>query len=196
MTSCIVTEVKDHFHSVKNWQAALGVAICGVFFGSIYYTQSGLHILDLVDYYGATFVAFNLVIFELITFCYIYGVDRLCLDIKFMLKFRPGFYWRICWRFLTPSLMAFLVLYYYYNMFFNDDDNGFPLIARLVGYFLATSALCHLPIIMIYEIYRSDGETIVEKIKDAFSPLSNWGPRDEKLQLTYQQYLRENADIM
>jgi solute carrier family 6 (neurotransmitter transporter, glycine) member 5/9 len=39
MTSCLVTEIKDHFHQVKNWQATLIVAIFGTFFGSIYYTQ-------------------------------------------------------------------------------------------------------------------------------------------------------------
>lgn len=196
MASCIITEIKDHFRSVKNWQAALMVAVFGMCFGSIYYTQSGMHILDLVDYYGATFVAFNLVIFELCTFCYIYGVDRLCLDVKFMLKFRPSFYFRVCWRFLTPALTAFLVGYYYYNMFTKEDKNGFPAGAKIIGYILATAALCQLPLIMIYEVYRSNGETLSEKIKEAFSPLSNWGPRDEKLNLTYRQYLRENADQM
>jgi solute carrier family 6 (neurotransmitter transporter, glycine) member 5/9 len=39
MTSCLVTEIKDHFHQVKNWQATLIVAIFGTIFGSIYYTQ-------------------------------------------------------------------------------------------------------------------------------------------------------------
>jgi solute carrier family 6 (neurotransmitter transporter, glycine) member 5/9 len=196
MASCIITEIKDHFRSVKNWQAALLVSLFGMCFGSIYYTQSGLSILSLVDHYGATFVAFNLVIFELCTFCYIYGVDRLCLDVQFMLKFRPSFYWRICWRFLTPALTLFLVVYYYNELFTGEDENNFPFQAKIVGYILATSALCQLPLIMIYEIYKSDGKTLTEKIKKAFSPLSNWGPRDEKLQLTYQQYLLENRDLM
>lgn len=39
MTSCIVTEIRDHFKKVKNWQAALGVAFFGTLFGSIYLTQ-------------------------------------------------------------------------------------------------------------------------------------------------------------
>lgn len=195
MATCIVTEIKDHFNTSKNWPAALGVAIFGTIFGSIYYTQSGFDILDIVDHYGATFVAFNLVIFELITFCYIYGVDRLCRDIQFMLKFRPGIYWRVCWRFLTPAMIFGLVVYYYYDLYNGDDshewESKYPVAARYVGYLLATSALCHLPIIMIYEIYRSEGDTLSEKIKGAFSPLSTWGPRDEKLQVTYQQFMRE-----
>ena len=47
MTSCIVTEVRDHFKKVKNWQAALGVAILGTIFGSIYYTQVYLSLKHL-----------------------------------------------------------------------------------------------------------------------------------------------------
>lgn len=191
MTSSIVTGVRDHFHSVTHWQGILGVAFIGIVCGSMYYTQSGMHLIGLVDHYGATFVVFNLVIFELGTFCYIYGVDRLCKDIKFMLGFEPGYYWTICWRYLTPASTLFLVLYYYYGLFFEDDGNGFPLGATLFGYFLATLALSHLPLIAMYEIYRADGTNYREKFKNAFRPLPQWGPRDQKLRYEYQQYLKD-----
>lgn len=167
MTSCIVTEIRDHFKKVKNWQAGLGVAICGTIFGSIYYTQSGLHILALVDYYGATFVAFNLVVFELCTFCYIYGVDRICKDIKFMLGFCPNLYWRVCWKYLTPGLMTFLVCYYYWN--FNDQkkenlgkDEDYTTGSFIAGWSLALAGLIQLPAFAIYEIYRFKAPSLKE----------------------------------
>jgi len=37
--SCLVTEIRDHFRIVKNWQATIGVAVFGIVCGSIYYTQ-------------------------------------------------------------------------------------------------------------------------------------------------------------
>lgn len=165
MASCIVTEIRDHFKSVKSWQAGLGVAICGTIFGSIYYTQSGLHILDLVDYYGATFIAFNLVIFELVTFCYIYGVERMCKDIQFMLGFRPNIYWRTCWKYLTPGLMTFLVVYYYYDEYQKKKllkDDPYPVGAYIVGWCLATAGLIQLPAIAIYKVYTYDAPTLRE----------------------------------
>lgn len=175
MASCIVTEIRDHFKKVKNWQAALGVALCGTLFGSIYYTQSGLHILSLVDYYGATFIAFNLVVFELITFCYIYGVDRICQDIKFMLGFRPNMYWRICWRFLTPTFMTFLLGYYYWNYEEQKTKNlgkeKQTTEAIVVGWCLATAGLIQLPIIAIYEIWKNDSPTLL-KVFSVYSCIS------------------------
>jgi len=128
--------------------------------------QSGLHILGLVDYYGSTFVAFNLVIFELITFCYIYGVDRMCKDIKFMLGFTPNLYWRICWKYLTPAFTGFLVVYYHYNYNeIKENELGkeeLPLAATLVGYALAFVGLVQLPAIAIYKIYTDPADTLLE----------------------------------
>lgn len=37
-TSSIVTVVRDQFKTVKNWQAALGIAVYGIVFGSFYTT--------------------------------------------------------------------------------------------------------------------------------------------------------------
>lgn len=57
--------------------------------------------MKLVDFYGCSFVTLILAIIELVTIGWIYGVPRLCMDIKFMLGFNPNLYWRICWRYLV-----------------------------------------------------------------------------------------------
>lgn len=123
--------------------------------------------MALVDYYGATFIAFNLVIFELGTFCYIYGVDRMCKDINFMLGFTPNIYWRTCWKYLTPSFMTFLVVYYYWN--YEEQrtkdlgkEEGYPIVAYIFGWCLAIAGLIQLPAIAIYEIYKFEAPTIKE----------------------------------
>lgn len=38
ITSSAITVIRDQFKKVKDWQAALGIAIFGVLFGSIYAT--------------------------------------------------------------------------------------------------------------------------------------------------------------
>jgi solute carrier family 6 (neurotransmitter transporter, glycine) member 5/9 len=196
MTSCLVTEIKDHFKKVTNFQATSVIAIFGTILGSIYYTQGGQHILSIVDYYGATFIAFNLVVFELGTFCYIYGVDRICKDIQFMLGRKMGIYWRICWKFLTPGLCAFLVGYYYYDFEHQRNENlgskPYPDWAYFVGWTLAACGLLQLPIIAIYKICTNEAPTIREKIIASFSPQQNWGPSDEKLHSEYTLFLQEN----
>lgn len=66
----------------------------------------------MVDFFGASFIAFVLGIAELITFSWIYGVNRICLDIEFMLGIKTGWYWRICWGFITPGLMFAILIYH------------------------------------------------------------------------------------
>lgn len=65
-----------------------------------------------MDFFGASFVAFVLGIAELITFAWIYGVNRICLDIEFMLGIKTSWYWRICWSFVTPGLMIAILIYH------------------------------------------------------------------------------------
>ena len=33
------------------------------------------------------------------------GIDQFCSDIHKMIGFLPGLYWRICWKFLTPTFL-------------------------------------------------------------------------------------------
>lgn len=42
---------------------------------------------------------------------WIYGVNRLCRDTEFMIGQNPGWYWRICWGFITPGVMITILLY-------------------------------------------------------------------------------------
>lgn len=141
-----------------------------------------MNLLSLVDHYGATFIAFNLVIFELGTFCYIYGVDRICKDIEFMLGFRPNLYWRLCWKYLTPGTTAFLVAYYYWD--YHSDVADYPVGAHIFGIVLTFVGLIQLPAIAAYQVYKAEGATLTEVsallyilsnvfVKQTFSPPEN-----------------------
>jgi solute carrier family 6 (neurotransmitter transporter, glycine) member 5/9 len=111
--------------------------------------------LTLVDYYGASFIAFILAIAELYTFCYIYGVKRLCKDIEFMLGFRPNIYWRLCWWVLTPGLMTVILVYTLLNLSpLKNGDIEYPPVAHIVGYCISGLGLIQLPIFAIYAICK------------------------------------------
>lgn len=120
--------------------------------------------MKLVDYYGASFIAFILAIAELYTFSYIYGVDRLCRDIEFMLGFRPNLYWRVCWRFLTPGLMTVILGYTLYNLepLKISDDIDYPPVAHVIGYCITALGLVQLPIFAIYAIYKQKESSLLK----------------------------------
>lgn len=115
----------------------------------------------LVDYYGASFIAFILAIAELYTFCYIYGVNRLCKDIEFMLGFRPNFYWRFCWWFVTPALMTVILFYSLWNLEpLKNGSNDYPPVAHIVGYCISGLGLIQLPIFAIYAICKQNENSL------------------------------------
>lgn len=158
-----MTVVRDRFEKVKNWQVALVIAILGTSFGSIYMTPGGQSVLKLVDYYGASFIAFILAIAELYTFCYIYGVDRLCTDIEFMLGFYPNIYWRLCWKYITPGLMTTILIYTLFNFEpLKDGDQDYPEIAYFIGRCITSLGLIQLPLFAIYAVFTQRKGTLIE----------------------------------
>lgn len=119
--------------------------------------------LQIVDHYGATLVAFILAIAELYAFCYIYGVDRLCKDIEFMLGFRPNWLWRLCWRYLTPGLMTIIVLFTLWSYEApKDGTHDYPAVAHAVGWVLTAIGLIQVPLFAAYKIYYAKGLTLWE----------------------------------
>lgn len=73
MASCVVTVIKDRFTNAKTWIIVMGVAVVLYACGLLYITPGGQYILNLLDFYGASFVALVLAIFELIAVGWIYG---------------------------------------------------------------------------------------------------------------------------
>jgi solute carrier family 6 (neurotransmitter transporter, glycine) member 5/9 len=166
-------------------------------------------VLQLVDFYAATLVAFILAIGQLFAFCYIYGADRMFKDIHFMLGFYPNVFWKVCWRFITPGLMTLIVFYNFWNYEAPKDGNqDYPMIAHAVGWLLAGLSLIQVPIFAFYRIYNGEGDTlwevsllfiellrvikvsfITQRVKTSFMPTLSWGPRDPKINQKYQESL-------
>lgn len=87
--------------------------------------QGGFYFFNLLDRYAAGFSILIAVLFETIAVSWIYGdlffcfvlqqlnkvgmlytgIDRFSQDIKSMTGFRPGIYWRVCWKFVAPIFL-------------------------------------------------------------------------------------------
>lgn len=92
------------------------VVVTSYLVGIVFTTSAGEYWLTLFDSFGATgltFIAFT----ELICVMYVYGHKRFSDDIEEMTGYRPGLYWQVTWRFLSPALMAVIVASSSYFMF-------------------------------------------------------------------------------
>lgn len=67
--------------------------------------------LNLVDYFGGTLLIFCLAVFETAGLFWIYGLENYCWDLEFMTGRKTSLYWRTCWIFITPVLMAVIFIY-------------------------------------------------------------------------------------
>ena len=77
--------------------------------GLIFTTGAGEYFLTLFDTYGAmglTLIALT----EILSVMYIYGHAQFTDDIEEMTGIRPGFYWQICWRFISPALLTIVLV--------------------------------------------------------------------------------------
>lgn len=201
MTSTIMTVIRDRFPKIECWKIVIGIAIVGISIGSIYTTPGGQFLINFLDFYGASFVALILAIIELLTVSWIYGVDRLCMDIEFMLKRKTSIYFRVCWLFITPMLMIGIFIYFiatykpvdyqgyqYHPKMHGERGNILILNIYYSSYFcccltafgwcISLFCVLQLPIWAVIAILKQDGNCYKEKILNAFKVDVNWGPRD------------------
>ncbi|PRD31876.1 UNVERIFIED_CONTAM: Sodium-dependent noradrenaline transporter [Trichonephila clavipes] len=68
--------------------------------------EGGQYILEMMDKYGGGTAVVCVAVVESMAIAWMYGVDRFCEDIKFMLGTKPGIYWRITWKVTAPAILT------------------------------------------------------------------------------------------
>ena len=77
LQSSIVTNLMDISPKTKQWKMAGICSLLGFLIGLIYITPGGQYMLQLVDYFGGTFLIFALAIFELVGIFWIYCLENI-----------------------------------------------------------------------------------------------------------------------
>ena len=111
LTTCIM----DHFKSLAKYKAYVVITTCflGFIFGLSMCTNGGIFMFDLID---STCASWNVLVFAIIEVTLVawgYGADNFLANIKEMGMNLPTpmkMYWKICWCYITPVLLSFLVI--------------------------------------------------------------------------------------
>ncbi|XP_012538363.1 sodium-dependent nutrient amino acid transporter 1 isoform X2 [Monomorium pharaonis] len=173
----IISIIKDQFPQLNQWKIAAVVAILGFSIGIVYCTPGGQYILNLVDYFGGTFIIVFLASFEMIAISWVYGVDNFMDDVEFMVGRRPFFYWRFCWCYLTPLFLFTILIYFLIDMtplMYNNEY--YPTSAYAVGWTLLALGILPFPLGIIIVGFRNRNKAY----SNMFKPSADWGPKDLK----------------
>ncbi|XP_006140192.1 inactive sodium-dependent neutral amino acid transporter B(0)AT3, partial [Tupaia chinensis] len=101
---------------VPRWvpkEALTGLACLVCFLSATCFTlQSGSYWLEVFDSYAASLNLLVFAFFEVVSVAYVYGLDRFCDDIEWMTGSRPGPFWRLTWRVVSPLMLLAVFLAY------------------------------------------------------------------------------------
>nr|XP_021542770.1 sodium-dependent dopamine transporter [Neomonachus schauinslandi] len=133
-------------------------------------TNGGIYVFTLLDHFAAgTSILFGVLV-EAIGVAWFYGVRQFSEDIKQMTGQRPSLYWRLCWKFVSPCFLLFVVVVSIAT--FRPPHYGayiFPEWANALGWAIATSSMSMVPIYAAYKFCSLPG-SLREKLAHAITP--------------------------
>ncbi|KAM9838294.1 sodium-dependent neutral amino acid transporter B(0)AT1-like [Aulostomus maculatus] len=99
----------------KKWphEALTGITCVVAFIISLLFAQhSGIYWLTLFDNFAGSIPLLTIGLFEMISVVYIYGIDRFNKDVAFMTGRKPGIFWQVTWRFISPLIVLVILIFY------------------------------------------------------------------------------------
>ncbi|KAM6305819.1 sodium- and chloride-dependent glycine transporter 1 isoform 1-T1 [Aegotheles albertisi] len=177
LVTAIVDEVGNEWIIRRKTFVTLGVAIVGFLLGVPLTTQAGIYWLLLMDNYAASFSLVVISCIMCVAIMYIYGHRNYFKDIEMMLGFPPPLFFQICWRFISPAIIFFILVFtviQYRPISYNDYV--YPTWAISIGFLMALSSVICIPIYAIYKVCCSEGDTLLERLKNATRASKDWGP--------------------
>ncbi|XP_043921076.1 sodium-dependent dopamine transporter [Protopterus annectens] len=133
-------------------------------------TNAGIYIFTLLDHFAAgTSILFGVLI-EAIGIAWFYGVGKFSDDIEQMIGQRPGLYWRLCWKFVSPCFLLCMVVISFVT--FKPPNYGkyvFPEWSNTIGWCIAVSSMAMVPVYAIYKFCSLPG-SFRERLAYAITP--------------------------
>uniref|UniRef100_A0A8C4H9S1 Transporter n=1 Tax=Dicentrarchus labrax TaxID=13489 RepID=A0A8C4H9S1_DICLA len=177
LVTAIVDEIGTDWIIRNKTVVTLSVAIVGFLLGVPLTTQAGIYWLLLMDNYAASFSLVIISCIMCICVMYVYGHRNYFRDVEMMLGFPPPLFFKVCWRFISPVIISFILIFtviQYKPITYNDYV--YPGWSLAIGFSMALSSVVCIPIYALYKISRSPGATFRERLKFACRAHPKWGP--------------------
>ncbi|XP_077137624.1 sodium- and chloride-dependent neutral and basic amino acid transporter B(0+)-like [Ranitomeya variabilis] len=196
----LTTTIQDVFPKLmKKMRIPLTAAICAVLFllGLPCVTQSGIYWVNLIDSFCGGWALLFAAVLELVAVIWIYGGNRVILDIEMMIGKKHWIFWlwwRICWYFVSPVLLAVILVWSLVT--YEAAAYGgvkYPKWAIILGFLMVVFCLIWIPIIAVVKVIQAPGN-IFQRIVKCCRPTENWGPRLPSNRGERYQNMKDDTD--
>lgn len=121
----IISSVTDEFPSLRKHKALVNLFSCIIMFllSLVFVTnvsctwqliqfwkqlnfQGGMYYLQLFDWYATSISVILICLVEVIIVGWTYGVDNFTRDIEFMTGGKVHWWWKLCWKIITPIILT------------------------------------------------------------------------------------------
>ncbi|XP_021340900.1 sodium-dependent serotonin transporter-like [Mizuhopecten yessoensis] len=170
----VITAVCDNFGVVRNRRELFVLALVAYcFIGAISTTTyGGTFVINLLDRHAAPISLIFICFCEAIAVSWFYGVQRFSNDIKSMIGFEPGIFWKVCWVAICPvSLFLLFVLSIWAYSGIQLDGYVYPDWSVAVGWCITCSSLICIPLYIVCNIISTKG-TLKQKLLRLLKPAS------------------------
>ncbi|KAG2471378.1 SC6A4 protein, partial [Polypterus senegalus] len=157
----VITAVMDEYprHLSKRRELFVLVLVIICFLGALStLTNGGAYVVKLLEEFGAGCSIIAVVFLEAIAVSWFYGIQRFCNDIKAMLGFAPGIFWKVCWVAISPAFLAYIII----SSLLDQPplvlfDYKYPDWSITVGYIIGASSFIWIPVYMVYKLVWTPG---------------------------------------
>nr|CAH8849383.1 unnamed protein product [Trichobilharzia regenti] len=171
-SEAVITALSDEYPIIANHRELFVLCLFTFYIGigAVESTQGGIYWFHLFERTCVEYPILLAVFCETVCIAWIYGVDRFRQNIKQMLGFEPGLFWKICWKFIAPVFILFNIIYGLSNYQpLQLGDYTYPLWANILGGIFSGSAILTIPFVAIIQILRTEG-TLKERIQKLITP--------------------------
>ncbi|XP_027624524.1 sodium-dependent serotonin transporter, partial [Tupaia chinensis] len=169
----VITAVLDEFPHIwakrREWFVLFVVITC--FFGSLFtLTFGGAYVVKLLEEYATGPAVLTVALIEVVAVSWFYGITQFCSDVKEMLGFSPGWFWRICWGAISPLFLLFIICSFLMSppqlqLF----QYNYPHWSVILGFCIGTSSFICIPTYITYRLIITPG-TLKERIIKSITP--------------------------
>uniref|UniRef100_A0A182MHY1 Amino acid permease/ SLC12A domain-containing protein n=1 Tax=Anopheles culicifacies TaxID=139723 RepID=A0A182MHY1_9DIPT len=132
--------------------------------------SGGVYLVNFLNVYGPGLAILFVVFVEAAGVFWFYGVENFSADIEQMLGKKPSLFWRICWKYISPTFLFCILIFSllgYEEML--GEEYEYPEWSVAAGWALTLSSVLCIPTYVIYKFLKSPGNC-EDRLRRTFKP--------------------------